>query len=110
MILMRAIPRLAMLFLLSVALSACESASDRAMKKSPDYKAGYSDGCASAGSPGANMRADSRVRDEQAYQANAAYRAGWGTGFNACRGYSSPANMPTSPGRGPIPDPTPHPF
>jgi hypothetical protein len=37
-------PRLAMLLLVGLALSGCESASDRAMRSSPDYKSGYSDG------------------------------------------------------------------
>jgi hypothetical protein len=103
-------PRLAMLFLISLALSGCESAADRAVKNSPDYKAGYSDGCASAGSRGANMRDSGRVRDEQAYQADRVYAAGWDTGFNTCRNYQSPAGMPPMPGQGPIPDPNPHPF
>ena len=56
-----------MVLLAGLALSGCETRADRAMKNSPDYKAGYSDGCASAGSPGANMRDSGRVRDEQAY-------------------------------------------
>ncbi len=61
--------RLAALLLLA-ALCGCESASDRALRNSPDFKAGYSDGCASAGTRGANMRDNGRVRDEQAYRAN----------------------------------------
>ncbi|HEV7959637.1 MAG TPA: hypothetical protein VGP01_01295 [Rhizomicrobium sp.] len=100
--------RFTLLALLS-ALSACESASDRALRNSPDYKAGYSDGCTSAGTQGANMRDTSPQRDEEAYRANPAYRTGWGTGFNTCRGYQS-GNMPPLPGQGPIPDPNPHPF
>lgn len=106
---MRHVTRFALLTLLS-ALSACESASDRALRKSPDFKAGYSDGCASAGTQGANMRDTSPQRDEEAYRANPAYRTGWGTGFNACRGYQPSGNMPPPPGQGPIPDPNPHPF
>jgi hypothetical protein len=104
------IPRLAMLLLVGLALSGCESATDRAMKNSPDYKAGYSDGCASAGSRGANMRDSGRVRDEQAYQTDRAYGAGWDTGFNTCRDYQSSTGTPPLPGQGPIPDPNPHPF
>lgn len=100
----------AAVLLLGLSLSSCESAADRAMKKSPDYKAGYSDGCASAGTPGANMRANGGVRDEQAYQANRAYSTGWDTGFHACRSYQAPGGMPAAPGQGPIPDPTTHPF
>jgi hypothetical protein len=103
------IRHLAVLLILT-ALSGCESASDRALKNSPDYKTGYSDGCTSAGSQGADMRDNSRVRDEPSYQANRAYRTGWDTGFNACRGYQGTGNMPATPGQGPIPDPTTRPF
>ena len=102
--------RLAMFCLLGVALSGCESASDRALKKSPDYKAGYSDGCASANGPGANMRDNGHVRDEQAYRGNRAYSSGWDTGFHACHISQSSAGMPSMPGQGPIPDPTARPF
>jgi hypothetical protein len=107
---MRFGPRLAVLLLVGFALSGCESASDRAMRNSPDYKSGYSDGCASAGARGANMRDSGRMRDEQAYQTDRVYSAGWDTGFNTCRGYQSPAGGPPLPGQGPIPDPNPHPF
>ena len=103
-------PGLVLLLLAGLALSGCQSAADRVMRSSPDYKAGYSDGCTSAGSRGANMRDSGRVRDEQAYQTDRAYSAGWDTGFNTCRGYQSPAGGPPLPGQGPIPDPNPHPF
>ena len=92
------------------ALAGCESAADRALKRTPDFRAGYSDGCASAGTQGANMRDTELVRDEESYRANRAYRAGWGTGFNGCRGYQPGNNMPPQPGRGPIADPYPRPF
>jgi hypothetical protein len=91
-------------------LAGCESAADRALKRTPDFRAGYSDGCASAGTQGANMRDTEPVRDEEAYRANRAYRAGWGTGFNACRSSQPGNNMPPPPGRGPIADPGPRPF
>ena len=101
--------RLSVFLLAGVVLSACASPSDRALRKSPDYRAGYSDGCASAAGPGANMRGNGRVRDEAAYKTNRAYGAGWDTGFNTCRNYQSPGGgMPSMPGQGPIPDP--HPF
>jgi hypothetical protein len=97
------------LFLLAT-LEGCSSAADRALKKSPDYKGGYSDGCASAGTQGADPRESGKVRDEQSYESDRAYRVGWDTGFNACRGYQSSGSMPPMPGQGPIPDPNPHPF
>ena len=102
--------RLIVFLVLGVALASCESAADRTMRKSPDYKAGYSEGCASAGAPGANMRDTSRVRDEQAYRSNRAYNAGWDTGYHACGVSQSSRGMPPMPGQGPIPDPTTHPF
>jgi hypothetical protein len=68
---------------------------------SPDYKAGYRDGCASAARP-ANPRDDHVARDDEAYGAVPAYRMGWNAGFNVCRGSTRPA--PAS-GRGPIADP-----
>jgi hypothetical protein len=92
-----------------VALLGCESAADRALKKTPDYRAGYSDGCASAGTQGANPRDTAPLRDEEAYRTNRAYRTGWGTGFNGCRTYQPGGGMP-APGRGPIADPNPRPF
>jgi hypothetical protein len=101
--------RLAALLLLA-ALCGCESPADRALKKTPDYKAGYSDGCASAGTQGANPRDSGAVRDEQAFQSNRGYQMGWRTGFNGCRIYQGPSSAPPLPGQGPIPDPNPHPF
>ena len=84
--------RIGTLVLLLPLLAGCalfESKAVRAMRTTPDYRAGYSDGCASA-APSANPRADTRVRDETAYSGNAAYRRGWGEGFGSCRG---PAQM-----------------
>lgn len=109
MVQIRSTSRVAALLLLAC-LCGCESAADRTLKKSPDYRAGYSDGCASAGSPGANPRETGQVRDEQAYQTNRAYQLGWRTGFGACRSYQGPASGPSLPGQGPIRDPNPNPF
>jgi len=65
---------------------------------SPDFKAGYSDGCASASLQGADKREDSMTRDEDAYRTNKDYRSGWGQGFGSCR----TMNAPSSPGAGPF--------
>ncbi len=73
-------------------------------RNSPDFKAGYSDGCASANLQGANPRETGMERDESAYRANKDYRAGWGQGFGSCRAMTMP--MPSSPGAGPF-GPTP---
>jgi hypothetical protein len=79
-------------------LAACESPARRALEASPDYKAGYNDGCATAGSQGANSRQDSTVRDEAAYRGIPAYHSGWGSGFNACRMSQAQSNQPGQPG------------
>jgi hypothetical protein len=68
-------------------LAAC---TDSSLRKSPDFKAGYSDGCASANMQGANKRDTSLIRDDAAYQANKAYHAGWGNGFGGCRQMAAP--------------------
>jgi hypothetical protein len=64
----------------------------------PDFKAGYSDGCASASMQGADKREDSMTRDDDAYRTNKDYRSGWGQGFGSCRSM----NAPSSPGAGPF--------
>lgn len=87
-----------MLLCLLLPLAACSSAADRALRNSPDYRAGYSDGCASASLNGANPRESGPTRDEEAYRANQAYRRGWGAGFGTCRQMA----MPQSPGGGPM--------
>ena len=81
----------------------------RALRKSPDYRAGYQDGCNSAYGQGADKSQEANfVRDEEAYRTNKAYRTGWGTGRNACgsTGYAGAAPG-ASPGAGPIRDPYP---
>jgi len=103
--------RLAVVLLL-VPLTACAlfpSKQQRALRRSPDYRAGYQDGCNSAWSPDANKRHDDTiVRDDQQYGNNQAYRSGWDRGLNACRsaGYTGDQLRGTVPS-GPIPDQNP---
>src|ERR1700722_990783 len=94
-------------FALLLLLAACESRADRTLRASPDYRAGYDDGCGTAGTQGANKREDPIPPDEQAYRSNPAYHAGWGTGFNACRMFQPQSNQPPAPDRSPIADPVP---
>ena len=50
------------------------SGKERALRKSPDYRVGYQDGCNSAAPPGANKREElDLVRDEEQFKHNAAY-------------------------------------
>jgi hypothetical protein len=88
------IPALTLVLPLFLLLSACGSRKP----DSADFKAGYSDGCASANTEGgANKRENSLIRDEAAYGGNKDYRAGWGRGFGACRATTAAS----APGGGP---------
>jgi hypothetical protein len=104
--------RTIVVFLLVLPLLGCglfESKELRTLRKSPDYRAGYQDGCNSAWSPDADKRRDdSIVRDDKQYQSNRAYHVGWNRGLNACRntGYTGRALPGTVPS-GPIPDQNP---
>ena len=99
------------LFLLFLPLSACAlfpSKQERALRRSPDYKAGYQDGCNSAWSPDANKRHDDTiVRDDQMYQSSKAYHVGWDKGLNACRSANYSGGVPSTVPSGPIPDQNP---
>lgn len=90
---------LAVLVLL-LPLASCalfESPTTRALRRTPDYRAGYGDGCASAGTS-ANPRADTQIRDAEAYRANAAYRQGWNEGHGACRSTNQMQSNPLANG------------
>jgi hypothetical protein len=79
---------LLLLPLLALSLAGCalfESKQTRALRASPDYRAGYGDGCSTASTVSANPRADTQNRDDQAYAGNTAYRMGWNEGYGACR-------------------------
>src|ERR1700744_2873982 len=98
-------PSPAALLLLLPLLTGCalfESKQTRALRASPDYKSGYGDGCSSASVVNANPRADTQIRDDQAFAGNAAYRMGWNEGFGACRPAPMPGNdgMDRAPYRG----------
>jgi hypothetical protein len=104
--------RYVLILLLILPLAACglfQSRETRALRKTPDYRAGYQDGCNSAYSPDANKRHDDTiVRDDTQYKNNKGYRMGWDRGLNACRstGYAGGALPGTVPS-GPIPDQNP---
>jgi len=76
------------------------SARDRAAKNTPGFKAGYSDGCASATIQDTNYRAE-QIRDENLYKTDKHYRSGWSSGFYNCRSSARPQGTPNG---GPIPD------
>jgi hypothetical protein len=79
------------------------NARDRAIRKTPAYQAGYTDGCAAANAEAASFR-DKTPRDEAMAKADPAYRGGWNTGFSSCRTMRNPSNGNFN---NPIPDPSP---
>ncbi len=76
---------------------------EKAMQKDPNYKSGYSDGCASSNAENTRYRGDTH-RDEALFSTSAAYRNGWHSGFSACS--SNFATDPTTQ-RSAVPDPGP---
>ena len=89
-------------------VSACvffEGPISRKMEKSPNFKSGYSDGCATASGGTANFREQPDVRDLALFRTDKAYRAGWSAGYTACRQPNALAAAPDQ--RGPIADPYP---
>jgi len=69
---------------------------DRALERTPDFRSGYTDGCAAASAPSANPR------DQQDSLAGetATYKLGYAAGYSACRrGTVSPGTVP-DPGLG----------
>jgi hypothetical protein len=99
--------RAALMGLVSVVAAGCifPSARDKALRRTPSFRAGYSDGCAAATAQGSNYR-EGPYRDEALYQSDEAYRAGWSNGFGTCRP-AQPGNSPL-PGASPIPSPIPN--
>lgn len=100
--------RTAVLAIAVVSLAGCgiffPSARDRAAKNTPNFKSGYSDGCASATIQDTTYRTDT-VRDEELYKSDKNYRAGWASGFYNCR--NNATHKLNEPGVGPIPDNNP---
>lgn len=97
----------AAVFAAAIMLVSCAlfpSAHDRAVRNTPNYKAGYNDGCAAANAAGDTYRYGP-VRDEDTYRKDENYRAGWNTGYSACRRTVSPSGA--EPGRSPVPEPSP---
>ncbi len=74
------------------------SGEDRALKKDPNYQAGYGDGCAAANAQNTDYRRGDGNRDEALFDASKAYRSGWQSGFSACRsGYTRQPGTQQSP-------------
>ncbi len=105
---MKLLSRLTLLTLACASLGGCiffSSPADRAVRRSPAFKDGYADGCASAQQQGADFRGR-LVRDDAQYNADQTYRTGWGSGYQTCRPLR--ANPDTTPGSNPLPQPIPN--
>lgn len=85
-------------------LAGCIALGSKA-SRDPNFQAGYSDGCASATSNGANYRTGGQIRDDALYKASQTYRSGWGTGFASCNPRRSPSG--TDPNMGGMPSQRP---
>jgi hypothetical protein len=106
MILAKSLRHVAAMSFAAVVAAGCvlfPSARDKAMRHSPSFKEGYSDGCAAASTQASNYR-EGPYRDEALYQSDETYRAGWSNGFQSCR--PTPSNG-TLPGGNPIGSPIP---
>jgi hypothetical protein len=104
---MRLSSRIILVWIIAAATAGCGlfgNAQDRAVRKSPSFRAGYDDGCAAANQQGADLR-DRIRRDPTLYKTDDVYRAGWSNGFQTCRTTTTP--LGASPGASPIPDPVP---
>lgn len=82
----------------SLALGGCGSMLGNEYANDPSYSTGYTDGCGSGTSyvPG---DASTLRRDSDLWASQKAYRAGWKSGFNACK-VGAPSTMGTAPDAG----------
>src|SRR5271165_14026 len=106
MVLTKTLRRLAALSLVAAVAAGCvifPSARDKALRRSPSFQEGYSDGCAAASAQGSNYR-EGPHRDEALYQSDETYRAGWSNGLQTCRPTQSNGSPP---GGNPIGSPIP---
>lgn len=102
------ISRILVLILVSASLGGCiffSTRADQALRRTPNFKDGYADGCASAQEQGADYRGNP-VRDETLYNTDKVYRAGWASGYQTCRPLDRRQNA--TPGDSPIGPPDPN--
>ncbi|HTP77088.1 MAG TPA: hypothetical protein VMJ73_08900 [Rhizomicrobium sp.] len=100
--------RIAVTLAVAAALSGCvffETRQMRAMRNDPNFKLGYSDGCASASARGTSFTG-SRVRDDSLFETSQPYRAGWSNGYRTCNNELNPSNNEAV---GDMPDHRPNP-
>lgn len=101
----KTVSRLIVVVLVASSATGCiffSSPRDRAIRRSPSFQEGYSDGCAAATAPSSNYR-EAPARDETLYKTDSAYRAGWSSGLQTC----NPAQNGMGAGSTTIPQPNP---
>jgi hypothetical protein len=103
---MKFLARASVVCLMALSLSACVifgGPADRALRNTPSYRAGYSDGCAAANNPSANYR-DGPSADTGLYSTDQTYRHGWANGYQTCRPTGvAPGDTPYQPMQGATP-------
>jgi hypothetical protein len=100
--------RAALALILACGLSGCiffETKAMRAMRNDPNFKAGYSDGCASASARGTSFTGE-KVRDDTMFKTSQPYRAGWSNGYSTC---NNQLYSPATPNVSDMPDHRPNP-
>ena len=97
--------RAAVIFVTAFTLCGCMvfgGPADRALRRSPNYRAGYADGCAAANGPSANPRDTPQALTEE----DRAYRRGYNGGYVACKPTTvAPGDAPYRSPTGGIPVP-----
>jgi hypothetical protein len=75
---------------LLIALAGC---ADAGHQDSPIYRAGFDDGCSTASAPSAGVTREPQ-RNEALSAADEDYRAGWSSGYAACRANAPGGTLP----------------
>jgi len=98
--------RVGVAFLALITLAGCAvfgGPEDRALRRTPSFRAGYSDGCAAATGQSANPR----ETPQSLANADKLYRRGYASGYQTCqRTTIAPGDAPHQPltGQAPVPN------
>ncbi len=66
-------------------LSGCSTQIDPALREAPTFRAGYNDGCATGNGRVAGFK-DTVKRNDELYEQDESYKAGWNEGYTSCGG------------------------
>jgi hypothetical protein len=88
------VSKLATLALTALTLGGCTifgGPADKALRRTPSFREGYTDGCAAANNPSANPR----EQQDNLGGTDRVYRRGWATGYQTCRATAvAPGDVP----------------